>query len=394
MILASAGRCCRRIVHNHLHLAPFSSQLGGFSRYTSTSSTSMHQVCEPADPSSSSANSSYEQETDWDNLGFDLVTTDYMYVMKSGSNGSFDKGELCPFGNIQLNPASGVLNYGQGLFEGTKAYRKDDGGLLLFRPELNAMRMQKGAERMCMPCPSTDQFIESVKQIALANNRWVPPAGKGTLYIRPMLLGTGPGLGVAPSPDYTFLVYASPVGNYFKNERSLNLYVEEEYDRSSRLGTGGVKAIGNYAPVLKAMSRAKSRGFSDVLFLDSVEKKNVEEASACNIFMVKGNVISTPAAEGTILPGITRKSIIEIANDHGYQVEEGVVPVDKLLEADEVFCTGTAVVVAPVTSITYRDQRVEYKTGTGTVTWELYSTLVGIQRGVVEDKKGWTVKIN
>ncbi|CAN1341205.1 Branched-chain-amino-acid aminotransferase 2, chloroplastic [Linum perenne] len=378
MILASAGRCCRRIVHNHLHLAPFSSQLGGFSRYTSTSSTSMHQVCEPADPSSSSANSSYEQETDWDNLGFDLVTTDYMYVMKSGSNGSFDKGELCPFGNIQLNPASGVLNYGQGLFEGTKAYRKDDGGLLLFRPELNAMRMQKGAERMCMPCPSTDQFIESVKQIALANNRWVPPAGKGTLYIRPMLLGTGPGLGVAPSPDYTFLVYASPVGNYFKNERSLNLYVEEEYDRSSRLGTGGVKAIGNYAPVLKAMSRAKSRGFSDVLFLDSVEKKNVEEASACNIFMVKGNVISTPAAEGTILPG----------------VEEGVVPVDKLLEADEVFCTGTAVVVAPVTSITYRDQRVEYKTGTGTVTWELYSTLVGIQRGVVEDKKGWTVKIN
>ncbi|CAN1825691.1 Branched-chain-amino-acid aminotransferase 2, chloroplastic [Linum perenne] len=362
MILASAGRCCRRIVHNHLHLAPFSSQLGGFLRYTSTSSTSMHQVCEPADPSSSSANRSYEQETDWDNLGFDLVTTDYMYVMKSGSNGSFDKGELCPFGNIQLNPASGVLNYGQGLFEGTKAYRKDDGGLLLFRPELNAMRMQKGAERMCMPCPSTDQFIESVKQIALANNRWVPPAGKGTLYIRPMLLGTGPGLGVAPSPDYTFLVYASPVGNYFK--------------------------------VLKAMSRAKSRGFSDVLFLDSVEKKNVEEASACNIFMVKGNVISTPAAEGTILPGITRKSIIEIANDHGYQVEEGVVPVDKLLEADEVFCTGTAVVVAPVTSITYRDQRVEYKTGAGTVTWELYSTLVGIQRGVVEDKKEWTVKIN
>ncbi|CAN0838782.1 Branched-chain-amino-acid aminotransferase 2, chloroplastic [Linum grandiflorum] len=390
--MISGIRCCRTLIHNSLRLAPFSCQVqGGYSRYTSTL---VHQA-------SASTNSSYEEEEeedimDWDKLGFSLVTTDYMYMMKCGRDGSFDKGQLNPFGNIQLSPASGVLNYGQGLFEGTKAYRKEDGGILLFRPELNAMRMQKGAERMCMPCPTIQQFIESVKQTALANNRWVPPVGKGTLYIRPMLLGSGAALGVAPAPDYTFLVYASPVGNYFKdkNAGSLNLYVEEDYDRSSRLGTGGVKAIGNYAPVLKAVTKAKSKGFSDVLFLDSVEKKNVEEASACNIFMVKGNVITTPAAEGTILPGVTRKSIIELARDNGYQVQEGVVGVDKLLEADEVFCTGTAVVVSPVASITYRDQRVEYKTGEGSVSWELYSTLLGIQTGVIQDTKGWTLEIN
>ncbi|CAI0464295.1 unnamed protein product [Linum tenue] len=326
-----------------------------------------------------------------------------MYVMKCSRDGSFEEGEVNPYGNIQLSPSAGVLNYGQGLFEGLKSYRKEDGGLLLFRPELNAKRMMMGAERMCMPCPSLHQFVEAVKQTALANKRWwaqVPPHGKGTLYMRPMLLGSGAVLGLAPAPEYTFLVYASPVSDdYFKvfmhvGSGGLNLYVEEEYDRSARLGTGGIKSICNYAPALKAMGRAKGRGFSDVLYLDSVEKKNIEEASACNVFIVKGNVISTPAARGTILPGVTRKSIIEIARDHGYQVEEGVVPVDQLLDADEVFCTGTAVVVAPVNTITYRDQRVQYKTGVGSVTSELYSTLVGLQRGVVEDKKGWTVEIS
>ncbi|CAI0464298.1 unnamed protein product [Linum tenue] len=315
-----------------------------------------------------------------------------MYVMKCSRDGSFEEGEVNPYGNIQLSPSAGVLNYGQASL---KSYRKEDGGLLLFRPELNAKRMMMGAERMCMPCPSLHQFVEAVKQTALANKRWVPPHGKGTLYMRPMLLGSGAVLGLAPAPEYTFLVYASPVSDdYFKGSGGLNLYVEEEYDRSARLGTGGIKSICNYAPALKAMGRAKGRGFSDVLYLDSVEKKNIEEASACNVFIVKGNVISTPAARGTILPGVTRKSIIEIARDHGYQVEEGVVPVDQLLDADEVFCTGTAVVVAPVNTITYRDQRVQYKTGVGSVTSELYSTLVGLQRGVVEDKKGWTVEIS
>ncbi|CAN1289618.1 Branched-chain-amino-acid aminotransferase 2, chloroplastic [Linum perenne] len=345
-----------------LRIASFPYKFRGYSRfYTSRAATSVQEICDQS-PLSCDEDENGGAERDWDNLGFGLVTTDYMYVMKCRNDGIFAHGELNRYGNIELSPCAGVLNYAQGLFEGTKAYRKEDGGIILFRPDQNAMRMMNGAERMCMPCPSVDQFVESVKQTALANKRWVPPYGKGTLYIRPLLLGTGPVLGLAPAPEYTFLVYASPVGNYFK--------------------------------VLKALTKAKSRGFSDVLYLDSVEKKYLEEVSSCNIFILKGKVISTPATRGTILPGVTRKSIIEIARDQGYKVEERLVSVDELLDADEVFCTGTAVVVAPVGSITFQNQRVQYKTGVETVTWELYSTLVGIQRGVIEDNKGWTLQIN
>ncbi|XP_050212349.1 branched-chain-amino-acid aminotransferase 2, chloroplastic-like isoform X1 [Mercurialis annua] len=332
--------------------------------------------------------------TDWDNLGFGLVQTDYMYSMKCSKDEQFEQGQLTRYGNIELSPSAGVLNYGQGLFEGTKAYRKEDGNILLFRPDQNAIRMKIGAERMCMPCPSIDQFVDAVKQTALANKRWIPPAGKGTLYIRPLLMGSGPVLGLAPAPEYTFLIYASPAGNYFKDGLApLSLYVEDEYHRASPGGAGGVKTISNYAPVLKAINRAKNRGFSDVLYLDCLHKKFLEEVSSCNIFIIKGNVISTPATNGTILPGITRKSIIEIAKDLGYEVEERLIPVDELVNADEVFCTGTAVVVAPVGNITYQDKRIEYITGAQSVSWKLYSNLVGIQMGLIRDTKGWTIDI-
>ncbi|CAN8311889.1 unnamed protein product [Cochlearia groenlandica] len=334
-------------------------------------------------------------DMDWDKLSFGLSPADYMYVMKCSKNGEFIKGELSPYGNIQLSPSAGVLNYGQAIYEGTKAYRKENGKLLLFRPEHNAIRMKLGAERMLMPAPSVDQFVDAVKQTALANKRWVPPSGKGTLYIRPLLMGSGPILGLGPSPEYTFIVYASPVGNYFKEGiAALNLYVEEEYVRAAPGGAGGVKSITNYAPVLKALSRAKSCGFSDVLYLDSVNKKYLEEASSCNVFVVKGQTISTPATNGTILAGITRKSVMEIASDQGYQVVEKAVHVDEVMEADEVFCTGTAVGVAPVGTITYQDKRAEYKTGDESVCQKLRSVLVRIQTGQIEDNKGWVLNIN
>ncbi|KAM3403232.1 hypothetical protein ACQJBY_006772 [Aegilops geniculata] len=303
-------------------------------------------------------------DLDWENLGFGLVQTDYMYTTKCGPDGNFDKGGMVPFGPIEMNPASGVLNYGQGLFEGLKAYRKTDGSILLFRPMENAMRMQTGAERMCMPAPPVKQFVDAVKQTVLANKRWVPPTGKGSLYIRPLLVGSGPVLGLAPAPEYTFIIFASPVGNYFK--------------------------------VLMAQKIAKEKGYSDVLYLDAVEKKYLEEVSSCNIFVVKGNVISTPAIKGTILPGITRKSIIDVALTKGFQVEERLVSVDELLDADEVFCTGTAVVVSPVGSITYQGKRIEYagKQGVGAVSRQLYTSLTSLQMGQVEDPMGWTVQLN
>uniref|UniRef100_A0A803PPA3 Branched-chain-amino-acid transaminase n=1 Tax=Cannabis sativa TaxID=3483 RepID=A0A803PPA3_CANSA len=294
-------------------------------------------------------------DVEWDKIGFGAIPTDYMYVMKCCKDHDFEHGQLNPYANIQISPAAGVLNYGQGVYEGTKAQRRSDGRVLLFRPDQNAIRMREGAHRLCMPAPSTNQFLHALKQTVLANKRWIPPPGKGSLYIRPMLIGSGPILGLAPSPEYTFLIYASPVRNYFKEGiAALNLYVEEEYDRASPGGAGGVKSITNYAP---------------------------------------GNVISTPPTAGTILPGITRKSIIEIARDHGYKVEERGVMVDELSEADEVFCTGTAVGVAPVGSITYKNQRMEFRVGDESTCSRLYSTLVGIQTGVIEDKKGWIVEV-
>ncbi|KAJ0981845.1 hypothetical protein J5N97_010100 [Dioscorea zingiberensis] len=334
-------------------------------------------------------------DVNWDELGFNVVQTDYMYVMRSPQDGKFTSGELNPYGEITLSPSSGVLNYGQGLFEGLKAYRKGDGnGFMLFRPEENALRMQKGAERMCMPSPSVEQFVHAVKQTVVANKRWVPPPGKGSLYIRPLLMGSGPVLGLAPSPEYTFLVVAVPVGRYFKYcSGTLNLLISDEYHRATPGGTGGIKTISNYGPVLKAQVQAKSKGFADVLFLDSVNKKYLEEAASCNIFIVKGNIISTPATYGTILPGITRKSIIEIARDQGYQVEEKLVSMDEVIDADEIFCTGTAVVLTPVDTITYCGQRFQYNTGIQTVSHRLYNTLAAIQMGNVEDTRGWRLEI-
>ncbi|XP_065020333.1 branched-chain amino acid aminotransferase 2, chloroplastic-like isoform X2 [Musa acuminata AAA Group] len=289
---------------------------------------------------------------DWDNLGFGLVPTDHMYISKCSQDGIFTKGELLRYGPIELSPSSGVLNYGQGLFEGLKAYKKEDGSILLFRPHENALRMRMGAERMCMPSPAVEQFVDAVKLTVLANKRWE---------------------GLAP----------------------INLVVENEFHRAAPGGTGGVKTIGNYASVLKAQKRAKENGYSDVLYLDSVHKKYLEEVSSCNIFVVKNKIISTPEIKGTILPGITRKSIIDVARGQGYQVEERLVSVEELLDADEVFCTGTAVVVSPVGSITYLGRKVEYKNnGIGVVSQQVYSSLTSLQMGLTEDKMGWTMKLN
>ncbi|CAD5335950.1 unnamed protein product [Arabidopsis thaliana] len=329
-------------------------------------------------------------EIDWDKIDFGLKPTDYMYAMKCSRDGEFSQGQLQPFGNIDINPAAGVLNYGQGLFEGLKAYRKQDGNILLFRPEENAIRMRNGAERMCMPSPTVEQFVEAVKTTVLANKRWIPPPGKGSLYIRPLLMGTGAVLGLAPAPEYTFLIFVSPEG-----VAPINLIVETEFHRATPGGTGGVKTIGNYAAVLKAQSIAKAKGYSDVLYLDCLHKRYLEEVSSCNIFIVKDNVISTPEIKGTILPGITRKSIIEVARSQGFKVEERNVTVDELVEADEVFCTGTAVVLSPVGSITYKSQRFSYgEDGFGTVSKQLYTSLTSLQMGLSEDNMNWTVQLS
>ncbi|MED6144361.1 Branched-chain-amino-acid aminotransferase, mitochondrial [Stylosanthes scabra] len=332
-------------------------------------------------------------DINWEDIGFSLVPTDYMYVMKCAKGEKFSNGNLVRYGTFEISPAAGILNYGQGIFEGLKAYRTEEGSILVFRPEENALRMKAGADRLCMSSPSVEQFVNAVKDTVLANKRWVPPAGRGTLYLRPLLMGTGASLGVGPSTEYTFLIYCSPVSNYHKGP--LNFKVEEKLYRaiSGFSGTGGIKSVTNYAPVYPATTEAKAEGFSDVLFLDAATGKHIEEASACNMFVVKGNAICTPTIDGAILPGITRKSVIAIALDLGYQVTECAVTVEEMLDADELFCTGTAVVVNNIASVTYKNTKVEYKTGSETVAQKLRKTLLGIQTGTIEDRKGWTVRV-
>ncbi|XWS40345.1 hypothetical protein CRYUN_Cryun18bG0133000 [Craigia yunnanensis] len=287
----------------------------------------------------------------WDQLCFAPTPTDYMYIMKCSNKENFSQGQLARYENIEISPFAAVLNYGQGLIEGLKAYRTEDGRILLFRPDENAKRMQIGAQRLCLPFPSVEQFVDAIKQTALANKHWT-------------------------------------------NHGAANLLIEEKVHRASPGGTGGIKSITNYSPVLEAVSQAKAKGFSDVLFLDVATGKYIEEVSSSNIFIVKGNVISTPAIHETILPGVTRKSIIELALDMGHQVEERNIPVEDLINADEVFCTGTSVIVTPVGSITYQETRAEYKTGEETVSNKLQAMLTGIQMGLIEDKKRWTVALD
>ncbi|KAH1049916.1 hypothetical protein AAZX31_08G061500 [Glycine max] len=334
---------------------------------------------------------------DWDKLGFQVIPTDFMYIMKSNEEGTFSNGDLVPFGTVQIEPHSTVLNYGQGLFEGMKAYRRADGEVQIFRPEQNAMRMQMGAERLLMVAPSVEQYVDAVKQVVHANKRWVPPHGKGALYIRPLLFGSGSVMGIAPAPHCTFLIYTNPISNAYKGRHTnstLSLLIEDTLPRAFPGGTGGVKNIGNYAPVFQVTKEAKAKGFFDVLFLDAEEHKYIEEVSSCNVFMVKGDVISTSPTLGTILPGITRNSIIQLARDLGYQAEERKFSVDEFLEADEVFCTGTAVGISAVGSATYKNTRVEFKTGADTVTQKLFDMITGIHTGLLEDNNGWMVKID
>jgi branched-chain amino acid aminotransferase len=217
------------------------------------------------------------------------------------------------------------------------------------------------------------------------------------MYIRPLLIGTGAVLGLAPAPEYTFLVYVSPVASYFKTGQMapLDLYVEEVFKRASPGGPGGVKTISNYAPVLKTQLNAKKQGYADVIYLDAVENKYVEEVSSCNIFVVKGKTIVTPECTGTILPGITRKSVIELARSKGFTVSETRVSIDDLMDGDEVFCTGTAVVISAVGSVTYQGNKKAYSTGQpGPVAQDLYKTLTDLQTGRSQDTLGWTVQLS
>jgi len=265
----------------------------------------------------------------------------------------------------------------------------------MFRPERNASRMQDGAKRLGMPVVPEEMFLDAVRKTVLENSRWIPPLGKGALYIRPLLMGSGAILGVAPAPEYTFLVYVSPVGPYFKGGlKPISLKVSDNFHRAAPGGSGGVKAIGNYAPGMVPSKAAKSEGFAEIIYLDAVHHRYVEEVGAANFFCVKDGVISTPELTGTILPGVTRESVIEIARDRGYEVREEKVDVDYALSADECFCAGTAAVVSSIGSIKHGDRVASFGDGeVGPITRILHDELTAIQQKRIPDERGWTVAV-
>ena len=332
-----------------------------------------------------------DKDIDWDKLTFSLTPTDTMYVATTTAEDPWMPGDLRTYGNIEISPAAGVLNYGQGLFEGMKAYRTAKNRVVFFRPDENARRMQRGADRLKMPPVPESIFIDAVEQVVQANIDYLPPMGRGAMYVRPLLMGSGPVLGVAPAPSYSFMIYVTPVGPYFKGGmKAIDLLISDEFHRAAPGGSGGVKAIGNYAPGMMPSMIAKSKGYAEVIYLDARTSTYIEEVGAANFFCVKDNVLYTPEFTGTILPGITRASIIALARHLGYEVNEEKVNYEFAMTADEAFCCGTAAVISPIGTITHEDKKVTYGDGTpGIMTTTLYDMLTGIQNEKEEDIFGW-----
>ena len=333
---------------------------------------------------------------DWDSLGFNPMETRSMFIANCPIDGKWESGSLVPYGKIELSPAAGVLNYGQGVFEGTKAYHTSKDNIVMFRIRRNAKRMAWSTERLCIPKMDPDFFVEAVTKTVKDNLDYVPPYGKGSLYVRPIVWGTAPAIGVRAVSDYTFVVFVSPVGSYFKDGiKPLNLKVETDYHRAAARGIGNAKAIGNYSASLYPLTKAKKEGYDEVIYLDSVDGQRIEELGSANLFICKDGVIKTPKLSGSILDGVTRNSVCRIAKDVlGIKVQETDIRLDELLEADEVFCTGTAVVVAPVGKVTYQNKVHHFSGGSiGPITNKCKETLTSIQREEITDPFGWVLKI-
>lgn len=337
------------------------------------------------------------QNIDWDSLTFSLTPTRSMYVATCNAGEEWQPGGLVPFGNVSLSPAAGVLNYGQGIFEGMKAFRTAKDRIVLFRPDKNAGRAAGSAQRVCIPPVPGEMFVDAVKAVVKDNADYIPPFGQGSLYLRPVIWGSGDILGVAPSPSYTFLIYVSPVGPYFKSGvKCLNLKITNQYHRAAPKGTGGHKIIGNYAVSLYPQKLAKKDGFDEAIYLNAADEQFIEEVGSANIFCLKDNVLTTPSLDGSILPGVTRASVLKLAREKLHlQIRQRNVTVNELVHADEIFCTGTAVVVTPVGKITthLRSHTIN-NNEMGPITTELRNMLLGIQRETIEDPFGWIVPLH
>lgn len=339
---------------------------------------------------------------DWKNLGFGHIFTDHMFIMDYDEGQGWHDARIVPYQPLVLDPSALVFHYAQECFEGLKAYRCPDGSVQLFRPDKNAERMQSTHDRLCIPQIPVNDFVDAIKALVSVDKDWVPSEPDTSLYIRPFTIATEAVLGVKASAKYQFIIICSPSGAYYaEGLNPVKIYVEDEYVRATPGGTGYIKCGGNYAASIAAGEKAHKLGYSQVLWLDGVERKYVEEVGAMNIMFKMGGEIYTAATVGTVLPGITRMSCIELLKSWGYKVNEGKLAIDTVMEAgkngtlEEVFGTGTAAVISPVGSLMYENDVVTVNNfEIGELTQKLYDTLTGMQFGKLPDTMGWTVKVD
>ncbi|MCP1101302.1 branched-chain amino acid aminotransferase [Aequitasia blattaphilus] len=330
---------------------------------------------------------------DWQNIGFGYIQTEERYVANY-KNGAWDKGALTKDATVVLSECAGVLQYAQTIFEGLKAYTTKNGDVVTFRPDLNAKRLNDSARRMEMPVIPEEQFLEGVRQVVNGNRAYVPPFGSGaTLYLRPYMFGSNPVIGVKPADEYQFRIFATPVGPYFKGGAKPITIRVCDYDRAAPNGTGHIKAGLNYAMSLHAIVEAHELGYDENMYLDAKTRTKVEETGGANfIFITKDNKVVTPKSS-TILPSITRKSLLYVAKEYlGLEVEEREVDVEELKDFAECGLCGTAAVISPVGKIVNHGEEIVFPSGMdqmGKVTQKLYDTLTGIQMGEIEAPKGW-----
>jgi len=334
-------------------------------------------------------------------LRFGTEFTDHMFIMDYDTKHGWNNGRIVPYGPITLEPASVVLHYGQEMFEGLKAYKTAAGRVQLFRPDMNAKRTNRTNDRLCIPAVDEELFVEAIKALVKVDQDWIPE-GEGTaLYIRPFIFGDEAFLGVRKSDTYKFMIILSPVGPYFEHGLApTKMYVEDVYVRAVKGGTGEAKCGGNYGGSLKAQEIAHEKGYEQILWLDGHEQKYIEEIGAANAFFVIGDEVVTSELNGSILPGITRDSIIALCKEKGIKVSERKISIDELEDAyhngqlKEMFASGTAAIVSPVGELLYKGENMIINDNKiGPIAQQMYDYIYGIQIGKLDDFMGWTVPV-
>ncbi|WP_338452205.1 branched-chain amino acid aminotransferase [Niallia oryzisoli] len=342
-----------------------------------------------------------KQKPDVNNLVFGKVFTDHMFVMDYSSDKGWHDARIIPYQQITIEPSAMIFHYGQTVFEGLKAYYSAEGKVLLFRPERNMQRLNQSNDRLCIPKIDEELALQALKELINIDRDWIPKAEGTSLYIRPFIISTEPALGVHPAHQYKFMIILSPVGSYYEEGiHPVKIAVESKYVRAVAGGTGQAKTAGNYASSLKAQEVAEENGYSQVLWLDGVEKKYVEEVGSMNIFFKINGEVVTPKLNGSILPGITRDSIIHLLKHWNVPVVEKRISIDEVYQAykdgvlEEVFGTGTAAVISPVGELYWNNEKVIVNGGqTGELSMKLYNTLTDIQLGKEPDPFGWVVEV-